>query len=760
MCPNVLLVLTMIPALLMAVRMCCLRYLAKAKEAERHARKQAKKAVSAGANSEAQQHFDEVLDIATPGRRHKKQRVTTYKKRSDLPAHLYNCMGEANKAAVAKDYDHAVNLCARIIKEAPFVPQPYTTLGMVYMEQGNLSEALRYKLLASQCMPADHVNWNELGQLSQTLNEETTALHCFQKAAKHNPEDLRARFQVCELLMKQRSARSALRQLCELLKDTDGDLKVCTALYKLSRSKDYKDYKLSRHAQLVTIARTAIWEWMESADKRKAGDGAASVARGHVKVYLELSAQLGAYNDVVDCIMKYAALCTLSSTPNANKPELRPVTTIGTTDPVTSSPGPSVAAVAPAAAATSGSPDPTVASVAASSAASVATVVVCPDSLEANSASTVAEPGQQGGISATPSHDQESPVLRTASGWVVPVDLDPYFTAQIGIAHLHLPDDGTGFAVAVLDRLATVDIASYYTLFVDVIDALLDAGFYSQAMTILGRVTALPQYDRPALWVKRARCQLELGEGAAATKLLAEVVRIVPGHKSAQALLAQARGTRCHDGTAKRKKVGISRAADAVKRSRTWKVQEQALDAKLPAVNLGELLARQRSLMANGNYAGAVAETLQACNLFCECFPRKDKGEIRGEPPPLPFPPAPPFVYNSVSQRYKQYLSRDTEGNTCALAFIPKKLPTKEWYEMISRTCACLVHEGQFGPALAILTHAVASDNLPMDLKESWVRASRASLCRAAAHLMCTAPHELCQSQAATCTRPLTCTGG
>lgn len=49
-------------------------------------------------------------------------------------------MGEANRAFVEKDWPKAIELCQEVIKSAPFVPDTYTLLGMVYSEMGNLEK--------------------------------------------------------------------------------------------------------------------------------------------------------------------------------------------------------------------------------------------------------------------------------------------------------------------------------------------------------------------------------------------------------------------------------------------------------------------------------------------------------------------------------------------------------------------------------------------------------------------------------------------
>jgi hypothetical protein len=78
--------------------------------------------------------YEEVMKISKGGKKGK-GRPTSYKKRADLPKELGHHMGEANRAYVSKDWETCIELCNEVIKRAPFVPETYTTLGMVYAEQ-------------------------------------------------------------------------------------------------------------------------------------------------------------------------------------------------------------------------------------------------------------------------------------------------------------------------------------------------------------------------------------------------------------------------------------------------------------------------------------------------------------------------------------------------------------------------------------------------------------------------------------------------
>jgi hypothetical protein len=121
-----------------------------------------------------------------------------------------------------------------VIRCAPFVPEPYITLGMIYTDTNQPQLALRFKVRATRerhahlCLPrmqfssdslialdslrlpSSHspsltraqllaalsqseadVDWHELGLLSRQQGELTQALYCFDKALRFSRDTVR-----------------------------------------------------------------------------------------------------------------------------------------------------------------------------------------------------------------------------------------------------------------------------------------------------------------------------------------------------------------------------------------------------------------------------------------------------------------------------------------------------------------------------------------------------------------------------------------
>jgi general transcription factor 3C polypeptide 3 (transcription factor C subunit 4) len=135
-------------------------------------------------------------------------------------------MGEANAAYVSEDYNKVEVLCREVIAQAPHVPDPYVTLGMMYLERNQRDLALKYKLVASLCLPESSVDWHELAVLSAEQEEYVQALHFYDKAMRAEPGNLQRDFEHNALRVKLGQRRRAITGFLQILRQAPGDMQV------------------------------------------------------------------------------------------------------------------------------------------------------------------------------------------------------------------------------------------------------------------------------------------------------------------------------------------------------------------------------------------------------------------------------------------------------------------------------------------------------------------------------------------------------
>ena len=509
-----------------------------------------------------EEHFDEIVNIGSVKSK-RRQRSSTYKKRSDLPQHLYGCMGEANKAAVADDYPRAIELCERVIKEAPFVAAPYRTLGMVYANQGDQRKALRFKLLASQCMPEADVDWKELGMLSAMQDEIQQAQHFYERAIKVDKEDHDARFELCELQIKTNRGRQAMSGLVDLMAQTSGDRRVAQRIYQLAKS---SDYKASVHTALVASAKGAFETWMESTaaggsalDARGSSGGqmmdqqatAASAGPGivtsqHVRMLVELAYEMGDFPCVVKTIRSNLPLCCQGS--EASPPDAA---------------APAVAAAHVDASIGGGSGD---------------------GDSSGSSGSGGGGGGGGGGADAGCAIPLLTTPLALSDGWIIPVDLDPYYVGKLGAAYLRIrpkvtvvsdgssdvdaraatsaaaaafrsgggggsetdgeegeEGDASSAGYALFNRLLVIPPTTRtYPVLVDAVSGYMRTAEYERALALIDHAASDKVFDKPVLWELRAECLLEIGDLTGSAAMADRVLGQVPGMRRASVIKERA----------------------------------------------------------------------------------------------------------------------------------------------------------------------------------------------------------------------------
>ncbi|KAM9454601.1 general transcription factor 3C polypeptide 3 [Clarias gariepinus] len=196
--------------------------------------------------------------------RENKKMMKDRRSRSKLPRALRGLMGEANIRYARGDKDDAVLMCMEIIRQAPLAYEPFSTLAMIYEDQGDVEKALQFGLIAAHLNPSDCDEWLKLAEMSLEQDNVKQAIICYSKAIKYDQSNVRylwERSSLYEQVGEHKQAMDGYRRIITLLPPTDGE-----HFMQLSRdmAKSYYESSdlplaigvmeeaLSRHPELVT----------------------------------------------------------------------------------------------------------------------------------------------------------------------------------------------------------------------------------------------------------------------------------------------------------------------------------------------------------------------------------------------------------------------------------------------------------------------------------------------------------------------------
>ncbi|XP_062865697.1 general transcription factor 3C polypeptide 3 [Trichomycterus rosablanca] len=217
--------------------------------------------------------MDEGSNEVTPGdvlalemelNRENKKMMREKRARSKLPRALRGLMGEANIRYARGDKADAILMCMEIIRQAPLAYEPFSTLAMIYEDEGDAEKALQFGLIAAHLNPSDCDEWLKLADMSLERDNIRQAILCFSKALKYDSTNVRylwERSSLYEQVGEHRQAMDGYRRILTLLPPTDGE-----HFMQLSRdmAKSYYESSdlpsaigvmeeaLSRHHELVT----------------------------------------------------------------------------------------------------------------------------------------------------------------------------------------------------------------------------------------------------------------------------------------------------------------------------------------------------------------------------------------------------------------------------------------------------------------------------------------------------------------------------
>uniref|UniRef100_W5MD51 General transcription factor IIIC, polypeptide 3 n=1 Tax=Lepisosteus oculatus TaxID=7918 RepID=W5MD51_LEPOC len=197
--------------------------------------------------------------------RENKKMMRERRHRSKLPRALRGLMGEANIRYARGEKEDAITMCMEIIRQAPLAYEPFSTLAMIYEDQGDMEKSLQFGLIAAHLNPSNREDWVKLADMSLEQDNIRQAIFCYSKAIKYDPSNVRylwERSSLYEQVGEHKLAMDGYRRILNLLPSTDGEhfMQLARDMAKsyyetndLLSAIGVMDEALQKHPSLVTV---------------------------------------------------------------------------------------------------------------------------------------------------------------------------------------------------------------------------------------------------------------------------------------------------------------------------------------------------------------------------------------------------------------------------------------------------------------------------------------------------------------------------
>uniref|UniRef100_A0A6Q2Y4V8 General transcription factor IIIC, polypeptide 3 n=1 Tax=Esox lucius TaxID=8010 RepID=A0A6Q2Y4V8_ESOLU len=193
--------------------------------------------------------------------RENKKMMKEKRHRSKLPRALRGLMGEANIRYARGDKEDAILMCMEIIRQAPLAYEPFSTLAMIYEDQGDIEKSLQFGLIAAHLNPSDCEEWVKLADMSLEQDNIKQAIICYTKAIKYDSSNVRylwERSSLYEQVGEHKQSMDGYRRILNLLPPTDGE-----HFMQLSRDMAKSYYESSDLPSAVGVMEEALRRYPE-----------------------------------------------------------------------------------------------------------------------------------------------------------------------------------------------------------------------------------------------------------------------------------------------------------------------------------------------------------------------------------------------------------------------------------------------------------------------------------------------------------------
>uniref|UniRef100_A0A8C1LNV2 General transcription factor IIIC, polypeptide 3 n=2 Tax=Cyprinus carpio TaxID=7962 RepID=A0A8C1LNV2_CYPCA len=181
---------------------------------------------------------------------------TDRRHRSKLPRALRGLMGEANIRYARGEKEDAILMCMEIIRQAPVAYEPFSTMAMIYEDQGDMEKALQFGLIAAHLNPSDCEEWVKLADMSLEQDNIKQAIICYTKAIKCDPSNVQylwERSSLYEQVGEHKQAMDGYRRILSLLPPSDGE-----QFMQLSRDMAKSYYESSELSSAIGVMEEAL----------------------------------------------------------------------------------------------------------------------------------------------------------------------------------------------------------------------------------------------------------------------------------------------------------------------------------------------------------------------------------------------------------------------------------------------------------------------------------------------------------------------
>uniref|UniRef100_A0A8C1QUG3 General transcription factor IIIC, polypeptide 3 n=1 Tax=Cyprinus carpio TaxID=7962 RepID=A0A8C1QUG3_CYPCA len=185
-----------------------------------------------------------------------KENSTSLRHRSKLPRALRGLMGEANIRYARGEKEDAILMCMEIIRQAPVAYEPFSTMAMIYEDQGDMEKALQFGLIAAHLNPSDCEEWVKLADMSLEQDNIKQAIICYTKAIKCDPSNVQylwERSSLYEQVGEHKQAMDGYRRILSLLPPSDGE-----QFMQLSRDMAKSYYESSELSSAIGVMEEAL----------------------------------------------------------------------------------------------------------------------------------------------------------------------------------------------------------------------------------------------------------------------------------------------------------------------------------------------------------------------------------------------------------------------------------------------------------------------------------------------------------------------
>ncbi|KAM5146923.1 general transcription factor 3C polypeptide 3 [Mantella aurantiaca] len=238
--------------------------------------------------------------------RENKKMMKAKRPRSKLPRALRGLMGEANIRFARGEREEAIMMCMEIIRQAPLAYEPFSTLAMIYEDQGDMEKSLQFELIAAHLNPSDTEEWVRLAEMSLEQDNIKQAIFCYSKALKYNPTNVRylwERSSLYEQMGEHKMAMDGYRRILNLLSPSDGE-----RFMQLARDMAKSYYETNDVASAIVIIEEAFSKHQNL------------VAIEDVNIAAELYISNNQYDKALEVITQFSGI-TLNKKETANPEE-------------------------------------------------------------------------------------------------------------------------------------------------------------------------------------------------------------------------------------------------------------------------------------------------------------------------------------------------------------------------------------------------------------------------------------------------------